>query len=71
MNRFNQNRSNETDDNDDEGPDGDDAFDYDEFIETEFGERQKQTSFSPLIRYTAILLLSIFVLTVIFQFFGG
>jgi hypothetical protein len=70
MNRFNQQWSRDDEDDEDEGPDGDDDFDYDEFVENEFGDKQKQSIYSPLIRFTAILLLSIFVLTALLQFLG-
>ena len=41
----------------DEGPDGDDDFDYDEFIENEFGDPAQHRRHSPLIRIVAIILL--------------
>lgn len=70
MSRFNDQWANRDDDDEDEGPDGDDDFDYDEFVENEFGDKSKQSQFSPLIRFTAIVLLTVFALGVLFQFLG-
>jgi hypothetical protein len=71
MNRFNQQWSDDDQADADEGPDGDDEFDYEEFIENEFGNNKKKSSHSLLIRSTALLLLLIFVLAALFQFLGG
>lgn len=42
---------------DDEGPDGDDDFDYDEFVENEFGGGNQQSRYSLLVRMIALVLL--------------
>jgi hypothetical protein len=68
MSRFNQQW--QDDEDEEEGPDGDDDFDYDEFVENEFGETAKRSQYSPLIRYTTIVLLAIFVASVVLQFWG-
>ena len=64
MNRYaNSRRREDWDDDrdDDEGPDGDDDFDYDEFVDNEFGNGNQRSQYSPLIRITAFVLLAIFV----------
>lgn len=68
MSRFNKQW--QDDEDEEEGPDGDDDFDYDEFVENEFGEGSKQSQYSPLIRYTTIVLLVMFVASVVLQFWG-
>ena len=64
MNRFANSKPTadwDDDRDDDEGPDADDAFDYDEFVDNEFGDGNQRSQYSPLIRITAFLLLAIFV----------
>jgi|GEM_PF-2520094 len=71
MTRYaNSRRSEDSDDDrdDDEGPDGDDDFDYDEFVENEFGGGNQQSQYSPLIRITAFVLLAIIVFFAVAQF---
>jgi hypothetical protein len=51
----------------DEGPDGDDDFDYEEFIENEFGGGNARSVYSPLIKLTAFLLLVLFVVLAFVQ----
>jgi len=51
----------------DEGPDGDDDFDYEEFVENEFGGGHTRTAYSPLIKITALVLLFLFVVLAFFQ----
>lgn len=53
---------------DDEGPDGDDDFDYEEFIENEFGGGQHRSIYSPLIKLTACILLLLFLVLAFVQF---
>ena len=52
----------------DEGPDADDDFDYDEFIENEFGDSSKQRQHSPFVRIVAIILLITLVVFALAQF---
>ena len=64
MNRYANSKLREDwddDRDDDEGPDGDDDFDYDEFVDNEFGGGKQRSQYSPLIRITAFVLLAIFV----------
>jgi hypothetical protein len=51
----------------DEGPDGDDDFDYDEFVEEEFGDGGSRSNFSPFVRITAIGLLLLFIALAFFK----
>lgn len=50
------------DEDEEEGPDGDDDFDYDEFVENEFGGGNQRSQFSPLVRVVAIILLLTLIL---------
>ncbi|MGV3486149.1 MAG: hypothetical protein ACO1RT_17155 [Planctomycetaceae bacterium] len=50
-------RTQDDDWDEDEGPDGDDDFDYEEFIENEFGDSSRQRQHSPFVRIVAVILL--------------
>ncbi len=45
-----------------EGPDGDDDFDYEEFVENEFGGGKQRKQHLPWVRIVAFTLIVIFVL---------
>jgi len=64
---WNNDRSND-DLDDDEGPDGDDDFDYEEFVDNEFGGGDSRSSYSSLIKVTTLILLAIMFFLAFVQF---